>query len=315
LKTSLAQVKTVYGQTLVEMGKRNKDIFVVEADLMKASGSKPFKEAFPDRHINVGIAEQNLVGVAAGIASTGRIPFACTMANFMAKRACDQVAMSAAYNNFNVKLIGCYAGLTQEKNGGTHISIIDLAVMRGLPNMKVIAPGDLKEFKRAVEKISEIEGPVYLRMPKLLKNYVFPSSHVFEIGKAYQFGKGTDITVAATGLTAMIAFDSVKALEKAGIKARMLHIPTLKPSDREAIVKCAKETGAFISVEDHSVYGGLGSMISEIVTDVFPVPVYKLGLNDTFGLTANLDFQLQYFGLTVDNIVETAKKALKNKNI
>jgi len=315
MKDTLTQVKVVYGNTLVELGDRNKDIFVIEADLMKASGSKPFKDKYPDRHINVGIAEQNLVGVAAGIASMGRIPYACTMANFMAKRACDQVAMSVAYNKFNVKLIGCYAGLTQEKNGGTHISIIDMAIMRGLPNIKVIAPGDCNEFAQAMVAISEDYGPIYLRMPKLLKKNIFGSSHKFEIGKAYQFGKGSDVTIISTGITSSIALDALERLKNEGINARLLHLPTLKPVDSKSIVKCAKETGAIITIEDHSVFGGLGGLVSEIVTSKYPVPVCKLGLNDRFGLTASLDFQLNYFGLTVENIIKEAKKILKIKKL
>ena len=315
MKETLTQVKVVYGQTLAELGDRNKDIFVVEADLMKASGSKPFKDKYPDRHINVGIAEQNLVGVAAGIASTGRIPYACTMANFIAKRACDQVAMSVAYNNFNVKLAGCYAGLTQEKNGGTHISIIDMAIMRGVPNMKVIAPSDCNEFAQAVIAISEDYGPTYLRMPKLLKKNIFGSSYKFEIGKAYQFGKGSDVTIISTGILTSIALDALEGLKNEGINACLLHLPTLKPVDSESIVRCAKETGAIITIEDHSVFGGLGGLVSEIVTSKYPVPVYKLGLNDRFGLTASLDFQLNYFGLTVENIIKNAKNILKIKKL
>jgi transketolase len=308
-----AQVKDTYGHTLTALGKRNDDVFAVEADLMKASGTAPFKKAFPDRHINVGIAEQNLVGVAAGLAAMGRIPYACTMANFMAKRACDQVAMSGAYNKFNVKLVGCYAGLTQEKNGGTHISFIDLGIMRSLPNMTVIAPSDCREFAQAVNAISEHEGPTYLRMAKLLPESIFGEKHTFEIGKGYVFGDGSDVTLIATGLMTATALDALEALEKEHIRARVLHLPTLKPVDKEGIVRCARETGALLTVEDHSVLSGLGGLVAEIVTEECPVPVRRLGLNDQFGLTADLDFQLQYFGLTVENIVRNAKQLIQKK--
>ena len=311
MNNALAQVKEVYGKTLVELGDRNTDIFVVEADLMKASGTAPFKEKFPDRHINVGIAEQNLVGVAAGIAATGRIPFACTMANFMSQRACDQVAMSVAFNKFNVKLVGCYAGLTQEKNGGTHVSVMDLAVMRALPNMRVIVPADCHEFEQAVTAISEDAAPTYLRMAKLLPNSIFGSDHRFQIGRAYQFEKGNDMTLIATGLTTSIALAALPVLRKEGISARLIHLPTLKPVDSEMIVASARDTWAIITIENHSVFGGLGGLVTEIVTSEYPVPVRRLGFNDQFGLTAGLDFQLTYFGLTVENIVNNAKELLR----
>lgn len=313
MSITYAQVKNTYGKTLTELGERNSDIFVVEADLMKASGTTPFQEKFPDRHINVGIAEQNLVGVAAGLAAMGRIPYACTMANFMAKRACDQVAMSGAYNNFNVKLVGSYAGLTQEKNGGTHVSIIDIGVMRSLPRMKVIAPSDCREFAQAVNVISEDEGPTYLRMAKLLPESIFESDHTFEIGKGYLFGSGSDLTLISTGLLTGTAMEALEALEKEKIQARLLHLPTLKPVDRELIIRCAKETGALLTMEDHSVLSGLGSLVAEIVTEEYPVPVCRLGLKDQFGLTAGLEFQLKYFGLTVEDIVSNAKQVIQKK--
>lgn len=313
MSITYAQVKDTYGKTLAELGEQNGDIFAVEADLMKASGTTPFKERFPDRHINVGIAEQNLVGVAAGLAAMGRIPYACTMANFMAKRACDQVAMSGAYNNFNVKLVGCYAGLTQEKNGGTHVSFLDIGIMRSLPNMKVIAPSDCREFAQAVRAMSADEGPTYLRMAKLLPASVFGDDHRFEIGKGYLFGDGQDVTLVATGLMTATALEALEALKRDGIQARVLHLPTLKPVDTDLIIQCARATGAFVTVEDHSVFSGLGGLIAEIVTEAFPVPVCRLGLNDQFGLTAGLDFQLQHFGLTVDNIVSRAKDVIRKK--
>lgn len=313
MSMGLAQVKDFYAKTLVELADGNPDIFVVEADLMKASGTAPFKAKYPDRHINVGIAEQNLVGVAAGIAAMGRIPYACTFANFLSQRACDQVTISAGYNRFNVKLVGCYAGLTQEKNGGTHISVMDMAIMRCVPNLKVIAPGDCREFAQAVIALSKDRGPAYLRMPKLLKENVLGSSHRFEIGKAYQFGEGRDVTVVSTGLTTAIALEALPRLEKEEIGGRVLHLPTLKPADAEAVLACARETGAIITIEDHSVFGGLGGLVCEIVSKGCPVPVSRLGFNDQFGLTADLQFQLDYFGLTVENLVKNAKSIIQEK--
>ena len=308
-----AQTKDTYGNTLTELGETNDDIFVVEADLMKASGTTPFQAKFPDRHINVGVAEQNLVGTAAGLAAMGRIPYACTMANFMAKRACDQAAMSGAYNRFNVKLVGCYAGLTQEKNGGTHVSFIDIGIMRSIPNMKVIAPSDCQEFAQVLRATAEDEGTTYIRMAKLLPASILGDDHCFEIGKGYLFGNGNDVTLISTGLMTATALEAKDALEKEQIGARVLHLPTLKPVDEALIVQCAQETGALVTIEDHSVLSGLGGLVAEIVTDQYPVPVRRLGMNDQFGLTAVLDYQLQHFGLTTDNIVSQAKTLIDKK--
>lgn len=305
--------KDIYGEVLVELGDARPDIFVVEADLMKASGSKPFFETYPDRHINVGVAEQNLVGVAAGIAAAGAVPFACTMSNFMAKRACDQVAMSVAYNKFNVKLVGCYAGLTQEKNGGTHVSIIDIGVMRSLPHMTVLVPGDGEEFRQTVRAAADIEGPVYIRMAKLLRADILGRDHKFEIGRSYQYGDGSDMTIISAGLATEIALDSLEPLRKVGINARVLHMPTLKPFDSGALVRCARETGACMTVEDHSILSGLGGLVAETLSNFHPTRLVRIGMEDAFGLTASLDFQLQHFGISVENIVNRAKDLVASK--
>ena len=299
-----------YGSTLVELGEANPDVFAVDADLMKASGSRTFKEVFPDRHINVGVAEQNLVSLAAGLAAMGRIPFASTMSNFISQRACDQVAISVAYNKFDVKLVGSFAGLSQEKNGGTHIGVIDLAIMRCLPNMTVFAASDQRELKDIMIASIGIEGPVYIRMARYLPEDLFGNSYKFKPGKGYQIGNGTDITLISTGISSMVALEALDKLEKDDISARMIHHPSLKPADRELILKCARETKAIITTEDHSIYGGLGSLVSEIVSEDYPVKVARIGMEDKFGLTASLEFQLNYFGISVGNIIEKAKKIL-----
>jgi transketolase len=313
MKEKLLASANTYGNTLIELGSVNPDIFALDADLMKASGSRAFKEKFPDRHINVGVAEQNLVSVAAGLAAMGRIPFACTMANFLSQRACDQVTISAAYNKFNVKLVGCLAGLSQEKNGGTHIGVIDIAVMRCLPNMIVFAASDQKELHDILVTAAETEGPIYIRMARNLPEDLFGSSYKFEIGKGYQISDGKDLTLVSTGISTMVAFEALDELRKAGIKARLLHFPSIKPPDKDLLVKCARETGAVITVEDHSIYGGLGGLVSEILSQEFPVRVSRIGLNDQFGLTASLDFQLNYFGISVENILSVAKGILNIK--
>ena len=309
--TQFVNVKDVYGDTLRELGEKYPELFVVEADLMKASGSQPFLETFPNRHINVGIAEQNLVGVAAGIAAVGGIPFASTMSNFMTQRAGDQLVIAAGYNRFNVKLVGSYAGLTQEKNGGTHISVLDLAIARAVPNLTVVVPGDCLELADVMRAIAVYDGPVYLRMPKLLPNDVLKPRQPFRIGEARVFGNGEDVTIAATGLTTSIALEAVGELAKAGIGARVLHMPTLKPTPTEAIVKCAKETKAIVTVENHSIHGGLGGLVAEVVTENVPVPVRRIGIPDAFGLTASLNFQLDHFGITVPAIATAARVAVE----
>jgi transketolase len=297
-----------YGNTLVELGKNNPDIFVVEADLMKASGSRAFKEAFPERHINVGVAEQNLVSLTAGLAAMGRIPFASTMANFISQRACDQVTISAAYNKFNVKLVGSYAGLSQEKNGGTHIGIFDIAIMRCLPNMAVFAASDQRELGDILKISAEINGPVYIRMSKLLPLNLFNSAYKFEPGKGYQVGDGTDIAIISTGISSMVALEALLDLKKNNISARMVHLPSIKPTDTDLILKSARETMAIITVEDHSIFGGLGGLVSEIISSEYPAKVVRIGMEDKFGLTATLEFQLEYFGISVSNILTKVKE-------
>ena len=305
----LASANT-YGNTLVELGKDNPDIFAVDADLMKASGSKIFKEAYPDRHVNVGVAEQNLVSLAAGLAAMGRIPFASTMANFISQRACDQVVISAAYNKFNVKLVGSFAGLSQEKNGGTHIGVIDIAVMRCLPNMTVLAASDQRELRDILVTSASTEGPIYIRMARYLPEDLFGDSYNFKIGKGYQVGDGSDLTIVSTGLSSMIALEVLEELERENIAARVVHLPSLKPVDKDLIIKSAMETKAIITVEDHSIFGGLGGLVSEITALEHPIKVVRIGMEDKFGLTASLDFQLKYFGISVKNILTKAKEVL-----
>jgi len=307
----LVPAANTYSKTLVELASANSDIFVLEADLMKASGSKVFKDKFPDRHINIGIAEQNLVGVSAGLAAMGRIPFAFAMANFMSQRAADQVTISAAYNNFNVKLVGGYAGLSQEKNGGTHISIMDMAIMRNLPNMKVIVPSDLREVSQVLKFAAGDTGPSYIRLSRCLPENLFGSSYDFVPLKAYQVGNGTDLTIISTGITTCIALEAASLLESNGIASRVLHMPTIKPADKDSIVRCAKQTNAIITIEDHSICGGLGGMVAEIISEHYPARLYRIGFDDSFGITADLEYQLKHFGISVENIIDKSKKILK----
>ena len=309
----LISVQETYGKTLVELGKENKDIFALEADLMRCSGSKLFEDEFSERHIQVGVAEQNLIGIAAGLAAEGRIPYASTFANFLIQRGCDQIIMSVSYNKFNVKLAGSYGGLTSGLNGGTHIAIDDIGITRCIPYMKVIVPGDCNELSQAVRAVSKDDSPVYIRMANGPMKEIFEKNHRFEIGKGYKFGDGKDITLITTGITTEIAMNALPVLESENIKARLVHLPSIKPADEDLILKCARDTGGILTVENHSILGGLGSLVSEIVTKNYPVFVSNIGLNDTYGLNADLDYQLEYFGLTVKNIVKKSKELIKLK--
>ena len=310
VKTEIKPCAKTYGNILTELGRSNPDIFVMEADLMKASGTRPFMEAFPDRHINVGVAEQNLVGIASGLAAMDRIPFACTMANFISQRACDQVTVSVALNKFNVKLVGCYAGLSQEKNGATHISIMDVAIMRCLPNMNVIAPSDHRELVDVLYFASKYTGPLYIRMPRALPEVLFDKSYKFNFKQGFEVVSGKDLTIISNGISSSVVMEAIDELKKQGISARFIHLPVIKPADKEIVLKAARETGFIITVEDHSIYGGLGGLVSEIVGENQSAMVTRIGINDMFGLTADLNFQLNYFGISVENILRLAKEKI-----
>jgi transketolase len=300
-----------YGETLVRLAEKNPAIVVLEADLAKASGSGPFKEKYPNRYYDVGIAEQNLFSFSAGLAAMGKIPFASTFACFASQRGCDQIMNSVAYNMFNVKIIGTYAGLTSEKNGGTHISVADLAIFRSMPGMIVIDPGDALEFSHAIEEAANHTGPVYIRSNK----GAFPVFHTgmfrFTIGKAQVLREGSGVSLIATGIVTQEAIRACEKAEKAGIHVRLVHMPTIKPIDAEEIITCAEKTGTIISAENHSIMGGLGSAITEVVCARKPCPVIRLGLRDCFGETATLDYLLHKHGIDAETIFETICSAAK----
>lgn len=306
-------VQKTYGETLVELGRLDARIVVIDADLMKAAGSHPFAEAFPDRHFQVGVAEQNLLSVAAGLAAVGKIPFASTFANFASQRACDQAIHSVAYNKFNVKICGSYAGLTQEKNGGTHIGVEDIAIFRCMPNMTVIDPCDCIELASAMRRIAAYDGPVFLRMSKGPLPTILPQDYIFEIGNSVTLQDGNDVTLISTGI---VTWEGVKAcgdLREQGIRVRHIHMGCIKPIDRAAIVRAARETGAIVTVENHSRLGGLGSAVAEIVCDEYPSRVVRLGMDDVFGETATLDWLLDRHGISARHIAYTIRAIVNDK--
>ena len=296
-----------YGEELLELGKENKNVVVFDADLSTATKTNLFAKEFPDRFFDMGIAEQNMISTAAGIATCGKIAYASTFAVFAAGRAYDQIRNSVCYPKLNVKICATHAGITVGEDGATHQMLEDISMMRTLPNMTVISTSDDIETKWAVKEISKINGPVYLRLSRLATPVIYNEDQKFEIGKAIQIGDGTDATIFATGVTVNEALKAQEQLKENGIDVRVVDIHTIKPIDRDIIIKCAKETKKLISIEDHNVIGGLGSAISEVLTDECPTELIRLGINDTFGKSGNAVELMEYFGITAERIIENVK--------
>ena len=297
-----------YGEALLELGKENKNIVVFDADLSTATKTNIFAKEFPERFYDMGIAEQNMISTAAGMSTCGKIPYASTFAVFAAGRAYDQIRNSVCYPKLNVKICATHAGVTVGEDGATHQMIEDISLMRTLPNMTVLSTSDDVQTKWAVKEISKINGPVYLRLSRLATPIIYDENQKFEIGKAVQIGEGTDATIFATGVTVSEAIRAQEILENKGIKVRVVDIHTVKPIDKDMVIKCAKETKKLISVEDHNVIGGLGSAISEVLTEEYPVKLVRMGINDTFGKSGKAIELMQYFGITAENIVEKVVK-------
>ena len=292
-----------YGEALLELGKENKNVVVFDADLSTATKTELFAKEFPDRFFDMGIAEQNMISTAAGMATCGKIAYASTFAVFAAGRAYDQIRNSVCYPKLNVKICATHAGVTVGEDGATHQMLEDISMMRTLPNMTVISTSDDIETKWAVKEISKINGPVYLRLSRLATPVIYDENQKFEIGKAIQIGDGTDATIFATGVTVSEALKAQEQLKQKGIEVRVVDVHTIKPIDRDMIIKCAKETKKLISIEDHNVIGGLGSAISEVLTDECPTKLTRLGINDTFGKSGNAVELMSYFGITAEKIM------------
>ncbi len=293
-----------YGEELAKLGEENKNIVVLDADLSTATKTEIFAKKFPDRFINVGIAEQNLMGVAAGLSTFGKIPYASTFAVFAAGRAYEQIRNSIAYPKLNVKICATHAGITVGEDGATHQMLEDLGLMRSLPNMTVICTSDDIQTKWAVREISKINGPVYLRLCRLATPVIYDASNKFEIGKAVQIGEGTDATIFATGVTVSEAIKAKEILKEKGIDVRVIDVHTIKPIDREMVVKCAKETKRIITVEDHNIIGGLGSSVCEVLSEEYPVRVERMGIVDTFGESGKAEELMKKYKIDSTAIVE-----------
>lgn len=297
-----------FGKALVELGKENKDVVVLTADLAGATKTSLFEKEFPDRFINVGIAEQNLIGISAGLATTGKIPFASTFAMFAAGRAYDQIRNSVAYPKLNVKICGTHAGVTVGEDGATHQMLEDLSLMRSIPNMTVLCPSDDTQTKWAIKEMAKFDGPVYIRLARVATPVIYDENQKFEIGKMVQIGDGTDATIFATGVEVAETLKAKEELEKENINIRVVDVHTIKPIDREMIVKCAKETKKIITIEDHSIIGGLGTAICEVLSEEYPTKVIRMGMNDKFGKSGKAEQLLKYFKLDNQAIIEKVKE-------
>ncbi|MDR7402963.1 MAG: transketolase family protein [Armatimonadota bacterium] len=305
--------RDAYGQALVRLGERDPRIVVLDADLSKSTKTAEFAKRFPDRFFNVGVAEQSLIGTAAGLALGGKIPFASSFAVFATGRAFEQIRNSVCYPRLNVKIAATHAGLTVGEDGASHQSVADVAVMRALPHMTVVVPADARETEQAVEAAAEYNGPVYLRLGRLALPALLPEDYRFQWGKAVTLREGGDVSLLANGVMLGAALEAAEELARRGVQARVLNVSTVKPLDREAVLAAARETGALVTAEEHSIIGGLGSAVAELVGEEYPVPLARVGSSDTCGDSGAPHELLRKYGLTADGIVRAAGEVLARK--
>ncbi len=312
---TIQATRDAYGEALVELGAQNKKIVVLDADLSKSTKTSDFAKVYPERFFNLGIAEQNLLGTAAGFAASGKIPFASSFAVFAVGRAYDQIRNSIAYPHLNVKIAATHAGVTVGEDGGSHQMLEDLALMRALPGMTIIVPADGKETKQAVMAAAQYDGPVYIRLGRPKVPQLFDDNYHFQIGKSVLMADGDDVTLIATGIMVAKALEAKEILAKEGISAAVVNMSTIKPLDTEMVVKMAAKTGAVVTCEEHNIIGGLGSAVAETLAEQKPVPMERVGVNDTFGESGQPDQLLDKFGLTAVHIAQQAQKAINRKSI
>lgn len=307
--------RAAYGEALVALAEKYPELVVFDADLAGATMTKGFASAYPDRFFDMGIAESNMVGVAAGLSTCGKKPFVNTFAMFAAGRAWEQVRNSVCYPHLNVKVVGSHGGLSVGEDGATHQCIEDFALMRAIPGMLVVCPCDGNEMRLATEALLNYEGPAYMRLGRLAVETVTDSieGYKFELGKASKLAEGKDVTIIATGMMVQLALKAADMLAEEGVSARVLDIHTIKPLDAELVLKAAKETGAVVTSEEHNVIGGLGSAVAELLSCHCPVPVVRHGVKDEFGRSGKAAEVLEAYGLTAEKIVECAKCAIEKK--
>ncbi len=309
--TKKIATREAYGKVLVDLGKQNEDIVVLDADLSKSTKTSSFGKEFPNRFFNMGISEQNLMGTAAGLAASGKIPFASTFAMFATGRAFEIIRNSICYPKLNVKVCATHAGITVGEDGASHQALEDIACMRAIPNMTVINPADAISAEALIYAASEYKGPVYIRLGRAKVPVIYnKEDYEFEIGKGIEVKEGQDVTIIATGIMVDKALKAREDLLKEGISARVIDIHTIKPIDKDIIIKATKETKAIVTVEEHNILGGLGSAVAEVVVENSPVPMKMIGINDTFGESGKPDQLLEKYGLTSENIFNKVKELL-----
>lgn len=305
--------RDAYGETLARLGETNKDIVVLDADLSGSTKTAIFAKRFPERFFNMGVAEQDMIGTAAGLATAGKIPFASTFAIFATGRAWEQVRQSVAYPKLNVKIVASHAGITVGEDGASHQSVEDIAVMRVIPEMTVIVPADGIETRKAIEEVTRYKGPVYVRVSRGKSPVLMDESYDFKIGKGTVLRDGSDVAIIACGIMVSKALEAAEILNREGLSARVINISTIKPLDTDLIIKAARDTGGVVTAEEHSIIGGLGSAVAEVLAENRPVPMKRVGIEDRFGTSGDADRLMEIYGLTSENIAKAAREVIKRK--
>lgn len=307
-KNDRKSIRSVFGKTLAELGRANKNIVVLDADLSCSTQTAIFAKEFPDRFFNCGIAEQDMIATAAGLASVGKIPFAASFAMFATGRTYDQIRNSVSYPEFNVKIVGTHGGVTVGEDGASHQALEDISLMRGIPNMSVIVPADCRECEQVIKFAAENYGPMYIRIPRTNVCDIFDESYEFDFCKARVLEEGTDVTVISNGETLAEVIEASENLKQQGYSVQIIHVPVVKPLDGATIIENVKKTRFVIVVENHSIIGGLGSRICELLSEYYPLPVHRIGVNNEFGQSGKWDELLDYYGLSANKLEKTIKK-------
>ena len=307
-------IRSAYGKTLVELGAKNKNIVVLDADLSCSTQTKMFAKEYPERFFNMGIAEQNLMATAAGLAAEGKIPFASTFAMFASGRAWEQIRNSIAYSNFNVKIVATHGGITVGEDGASHQALEDISIMRSIPNMKVIVPCDYNETKEVIKYAAETYGPMYIRLARTSVVNIFDEEYKFNPDKAVKIKEGKDISIITNGETLAEVINASEIIKEHGIDAEIIHVPVVKPIDEASIIGTAQKTGLVITVENHSIIGGLGSAVCEVLSEYLPTKVLRIGIKDEFGQSGEQRELMNFYGLTNEKLIHSIIEEYKRKN-
>lgn len=305
--------RVAYGEALLELGKKRSDVVVLDADLSGSTNTGKFGKAFPERFFNIGISEQDMMGTAAGLSLTGKLPFASTFAIFATGRAWEQIRQTICYSNLNVKIVASHGGITVGEDGASHQSLEDLALMRVLPNITIIVPADALETEKVIETIADEYGPTYIRLGRAKVPIIMPEDYRFKIGKAYIFHIGKDANIIACGIMVGKALKASEILKNEGLDIGVINMSTIKPIDEEAILSAAKMSNAIVTAEEHSIIGGLGGAVSEILSEKYPVPIKRIGIRDCFGCSGDPEGLLKLYGLTEEDIIKAVKEIIRFK--